>query len=116
MSALKLVVINMVDRFRAFKTELQDVLNTQEKVRDAVVSGRSPKEFERWDDIAESKISEFCNGCDHLGADNVCKQVGSNNQARYTYRKLCGWTEVNGVRGVMTDAGFEPVRQNPEAE
>jgi hypothetical protein len=108
----------MTEKWRVFKTELQDVLNTEKKVREAVVSGKSPENFRRWDAIAESKIAEFCNGCDHLATDNVCRQVGANSQARYAApnRELCGWSEVNGVRGVMTDAGFEPVRKNPEAE
>lgn len=57
--------------------------------------------------VAESRIAEFCGGCDYLGPDNVSR-VGSNNQGRYVDREWCGWASVDGVRGQMTREGFIP--------
>lgn len=59
--------------------------------------------------VAESRIADFCGGCDKLNADNVCDLVGSNDQGRYVDREWCGWASVDGVRGQMTKEGFIPL-------
>lgn len=64
------------------------------------------------EEIAESAVQEFCDGCDllqksedDLEKNRVCL-LGSNKQARYAARGSCGWAQVDGKRGQMTDEGF----------
>jgi len=56
--------------------------------------------------ISEAKIARFCQKCDNLKSDGVCR-LDSNNQAGYVARNWCGWASKNGVRGTMTNSGFE---------
>lgn len=58
--------------------------------------------------IPEERIAIFCNGCDFLGPDNICKLVDANDQGRYVEREICGWAKVGSVHGVMTLEGFLP--------
>lgn len=58
--------------------------------------------------IPEERIAIFCNGCDFLKPDNICKLVGANDQGRYVEREVCGWARVNGIGGAMTLEGFLP--------
>jgi hypothetical protein len=89
----------MTEKYRIYKTEPQEVLNSQEKVETAISQGIDWEAFTRLDMIEENKITEFCQGCDHFDGQEVpCKVVGSNDQARYANRKWCGYSRVNGVR------------------
>lgn len=56
--------------------------------------------------VEESVIAKFCNGCDRLQGNGVCK-LDENDQARYAARQQCGWASVNEVRGEMTADGFK---------
>jgi hypothetical protein len=56
--------------------------------------------------ISEEKIAKFCGGCDFLQADNICRVVDPNDQARYANRGCCGWARVEGISGKMTKEGF----------
>ncbi|HWA52082.1 MAG TPA: hypothetical protein VG895_03450 [Patescibacteria group bacterium] len=62
--------------------------------------------------IPELKITEFCRNCDWYKAEtNGCQIVDSNDQARYALRRWCGWANVNGKRGEMTEEGFKPYKE-----
>ena len=57
--------------------------------------------------ITKAEITRFCNGCDNLQGDGVCR-FGARDQARYAARQEgCGWASVKGVRGQMTAEGFK---------
>ena len=90
----------MAERRRVFvfKQEIQDNLNTPEKIRAAIQSGKDPSEFEgQTDMVDESKITALCEGCDFFkGVDANCKKVGRNDQLRYANRGWCGWAEHKG--------------------
>lgn len=56
-------------------------------------------------EVTEEEVARFCGPCDF--AANNC--VGErNDQGRYVARGGCGWAQVKGVRGSMSEKGFKP--------
>ena len=55
--------------------------------------------------VEEATIESFCGACDFKGS--VCEKVGERDQARYASRGWCGWAQVKGVKGQMTNNGFK---------
>jgi hypothetical protein len=49
--------------------------------------------------ILEADIKKFCTGCDRFQEAEPCN-IGSNDQARYAARKLCGWVIIDGQHTV----------------
>jgi hypothetical protein len=92
----------MTEAIRTFHTEIQDTLNTDAKVSVAIKAGLLPEDLQTEKQISEADITAFCQGCDNFQSEGVpCNAVGSNDQARYTARKWCGWATVGGVRTIM---------------
>ena len=78
------------------------------------LSGEIPEEH-LTEQITEARIASFCKGCDILTKDGyhyAKDPIENNTQARYAARGWCGWAQVNGVRGEMTDLGFVPFKSN----
>jgi hypothetical protein len=66
--------------------------------------------------LTRGEMNNFCSPCDYLGEDGICKRFGLGRQTRYVARKWCGWSEVNDVRGNMTENGFVTVTNIESSE
>jgi hypothetical protein len=89
----------MKERVRTYKKGIQDTLDSREKVIQAIASGADPSIFEVESEVPEADITRFCQGCDNFGGEGIpCNVAGSNDQARYSVRKWCGWASVKGER------------------
>ncbi len=89
----------MTEKVRVYTKEVQDTLNTRSKVAAAMIKGALLSDFETQTTISEADITKFCQGCDNFMSEGVpCRAVGSNDQARYAARGLCGWAFVKGER------------------
>lgn len=84
---------------------VEDLLNTAEKVKEAIRSGKTPGDFSGTQEavIYEADVEHFCRGCDYFkNVETPCERVGKNNQRRYAARRFCGWAKVKGKQTKKT--------------
>lgn len=58
--------------------------------------------------VQESRISSFCEGCDHHLVNNQCEIYDSDSQAGHVIIENCNLATVNKKLGRMTMDGFIP--------